>query len=152
MGILSKLPVTNPLIIFEIVKTHLLSQGVRAVKFVTPAGETPQCVYRGKNNTSCSAGCLITNEEYTAEMEEKRFLRVYKEYYNPNIGDFSLPWDSFWPIQKGYTPTLEKYNLTLISQLQIVHDDIEPELWAAYLKIVETQIQEDLTNLKYLKA
>jgi hypothetical protein len=95
--------------IFNTVKDHLLSQGVKSFD------DEEGCAYRGPNNTKCAIGCLIKDEHYTYRLEGKsiysvhvvealiKSLDVEEEFITDNINFF------------GY--------------LQHVHDDFPPSQW-----------------------
>jgi len=49
--------------VFDRVKTHLLSQGKRALD------EAQNCYYRSPDGLKCAVGCLITDENYDRNLE-----------------------------------------------------------------------------------
>lgn len=51
--------------IFDIVSLHLLTQHEKSLD------SNGDCAYRGRNNTKCAIGCLISDEEYHKSMEGK---------------------------------------------------------------------------------
>ena len=57
--------------IFDKVLNHLRKQGVAAVDT-----ETGACLYRTKENYKCAIGCLIPDELYKTEMEQKSCRKI----------------------------------------------------------------------------
>lgn len=49
--------------IFDVVSLHLLIQHEKSLD------SNDDCAYRGRNNTKCAIGCLISDEEYNTSME-----------------------------------------------------------------------------------
>jgi hypothetical protein len=89
--------------IFDKVATHLITQGVQALR--NPAGRagpTMVCAYRGDNGTMCAAGCLIPDEEYKSWFEGTPWGDV--SYKIPSLA------------------SLTDRDHELISSLQFVHD------------------------------
>lgn len=84
--------------IFDTVAKHLATQGRRAV------GEG-RCLYRTEDGAKCAVGCLISDEEYTPDME----LRWAS-------GVLSLA-------ERGLLPTRLAPHTGLLSALQGAHDD-----------------------------
>lgn len=83
--------------IFDIVATHLFTQGERS--FTSMKG----CLYRGPNNTMCAVGCLIPDEVYDPYMEGGTVDTVLYDY-----------------------PQLKfKRNLDLLLRLQTIHDSLD---------------------------
>ncbi len=61
--------------VFDFVANHLRKQGM-------PATEHGECRYRAihnKQRVSCAVGCLITNEEYSSQMEQISFQDLLKQ-------------------------------------------------------------------------
>lgn len=90
--------------IFDTVKTHLLTQDAKAIDF---RGE---CVYRAADGKRCAAGCVIPDELYSSDYEglgadHRELLRV---------------WECLG---------IDKEGQILLSDLQDVHDDLEPAAW-----------------------
>jgi hypothetical protein len=54
--------------IFDKVATHLFTQGERAMEF-SKMYSFEQCCYRTKDGHMCAVGCLITEEEYSPDLE-----------------------------------------------------------------------------------
>jgi hypothetical protein len=87
--------------IFDKVASHLITQGVQAVRNRWVG--YPSCAYRGDNGTMCAAGCLIPDEEYNPEFE-------------------GLPWMDVRPDIPSLASLTDKDH-DLISSLQYVHDN-----------------------------
>lgn len=95
--------------VFDIVAKHLLTQNKRAVN------SKGFCVYRANDGSKCAFGVLITDEEYSSEMEHKgsSILIGHKDY--PSLDRFA-------------------YNIGIIASLQHIHDTINPKSWKDNLK------------------
>lgn len=52
--------------IFDKVATHLLTQGKKSVR-----GHSSYCMYHSPQGLRCAVGCLIADEHYTPELENK---------------------------------------------------------------------------------
>lgn len=104
--------------IFEHVKKHLLTQGVRSVK------QSKTCSYKGSEGTQCAIGCLIPDSLYHPFMEGKVIRTLLTEH--ATLSEYLLPEDM--PIETG---------LSFLSDLQYVHDSDAPINWATGLDRVE---------------
>lgn len=95
--------------VFDLVVTHLLTQGRRAEDV---AGG---CMYRAPEGMKCAVGFLLPDSEYRPEMEGEA------------AGSGSY-----------ITPVLQRIgvDLDLATSLQIVHDKQHPSDWVARLRIV----------------
>ena len=89
--------------IFDFVAKHLLEQNRKSML-------QGNCKYRGADGLECAAGCLIGDDEYTEEMENK--------------GWFALTANKVVP----------KDHCRLICDLQTVHDGYYPEEWRMHLR------------------
>jgi hypothetical protein len=101
---------------FNIVYVHLLTQKKRAWGEVSPprAGHKNEgCLYRAPDGTKCAIGALITDEEYSPEMEGER------------VGGTTL------------RPILERLQLDseFAEELQEIHDSEDPEEWEGCLRV-----------------
>lgn len=92
--------------IFDYVARHLLTQGKKSV---LPDTEDV-CAYRGKDDCKCAAGCLIPDDRYKPEFEQKLWNTA-----------------ASFGIAQHFPEYLEF--LGLIRELQLVHDRYEPEAW-----------------------
>jgi len=110
---LKTLPTASAQQVFDQVARHLLTQRQKSVN------DNNVCVYRGVNNLSCAAGCLMADDEYSQDMEEIGWFNLIKYYKVPDVHE------------------------QLISDLQLTHDCREPEEWAEDLMDVASKHQLD---------
>jgi hypothetical protein len=103
--------------VFLAVKNHLLTQRVRST-IEDDEYLGPTCAYRGPNGLRCAAGCLIGDDEYTPDIEEKSWLTIVS--------------------YGGADPR----HMDLIRALQRLHDFVEPDKWEQALGYVETLLIE----------
>lgn len=98
--------------VFDQVAKHMLTQGVRSSGTIieTDGAESKGCKYRGDNGLMCAAGCLIADDEYNPEMENKM-------------------WEAM--VRHGFAPPAHK---DLIKYLQEVHDTSDAESWRKLLR------------------
>lgn len=107
---LKTLHLATPQEVFDQVATHLLTQMKRSMD-----DSLTGCLYRGEEDLKCAAGCLISDEEYSKEFEDK-------------------DWDDL--IKFKMVP---KSHQTLIRDLQLVHDQyIRVDDWYEKLKHLAT--------------
>ena len=106
---LATLPQATEQQVFDQVARHLLTQNAKSM-----SGDNLTCAYRGKDNTMCAAGCLISDEE----MERLRDM---------NTTDWS-------ELVEFEVAPLEHRGL--IKELQSVHDLREPVDWPLGLRQV----------------
>lgn len=101
--------------VFDQVARHLLTQMETSI-----VGK--KCLYRTKLDDGtilkCAAGCLIGDDEYTEEFDRK-----------------NSSWS--WLIYNNLVPT--NNCVELITTLQGLHDNFEPECWKARLHNVATE-------------
>lgn len=81
--------------IFDTVAEHLFRQGTRS--YAMDRG----CLYRGPDGTKCAVGCLIQDDDYTPNMENKSVYALEED---------------------GLLPKYLMKNIRLLSSLQMVHD------------------------------
>lgn len=67
--------------VFDHVAKHLITQGKRSFYL---EDSSPFCAYRGEENTMCAAGCLMTDEEYKLEFEDKSWKLLVEEGFVPS--------------------------------------------------------------------
>lgn len=98
--------------VFDRVRAHLLAQGKKSL-IIEDDGRR-SCRYRGPDGLKCAIGCLIHDEAYTPDLEDRhvRRLRVMRALE-----------------ESGVMCT----DLCLLSDLQSVHDGIAPSEWAGAL-------------------
>ena len=92
--------------VFDQVASHLLTQKNRS------QDEELNCRYRGNDGTSCAAGCLISDSEYTEIIEGQTWQTLV---YNKRASDA---------------------HMYLIYELQAAHDKTPPGLWKLQLELV----------------
>lgn len=93
--------------VFNIVVTHLLTQGSKAMN--SEGG----CVYRANNGSKCAVGCLVSDDEY-----------AYTSIEGLGVRDALKAMD--------YEPFHE--NILLLENLQHVHDRVKTESWEKALR------------------
>jgi len=118
--------------VFNFVKQHLINQGKKSmVYYVGGFDDDVKCLYRGRDNLKCAIGCLIGDEFYTEDVEEKGIIDLFVQ----KIVSLSLPnWKPNWE---------------LLSALQEIHDRFEIESWEKQLEIV---YQEYIVEKQTVKA
>lgn len=105
--------------VFDKVCNHLMSQGEKAETEETEMG-SKDCMYRlvkGDKVLMCAAGCLISDEEYTPDLENKRV----------NFDEVSTAL-----IRSGVSAG----DIDFLTCLQTVHDWEEVEDWPAQLQLL----------------
>lgn len=121
MVTLKTLPQATKQQIFDQVATHLLTQNKKSSK--TARNGTLICLYRGPDGTKCAAGCLISDEEYDTEFEEKTWFNLVNYHGVP------------------------RNNMTIIKSLQDIHDNKDPSNWKEELKKLAESRQLDSSVL-----
>ena len=96
--------------IFYNVSRHLKTQNARAVRR-TPDGQ--ECAYRAPSGLRCAVGGILDDSVYVREMEGRDVNRIAR-----------------------WLPAEFQEHLTLLSQLQVVHDCFVPEAWGRALRRV----------------
>jgi hypothetical protein len=110
----------TPQQVFDQIATHLIKQNSRC----SLAKSDDLCRYR-EGDLKCAAGCLISNDEYSQDMETKTWWSL---------------------IDKGMVPI--NSHTSLISRLQQMHDDLDVEDWGSVLKEIadEFELNTDVLN------
>jgi hypothetical protein len=103
--------------IFNTVVAHLRKQ--QAKSNIVSVGRS-MCVYCSPEGLKCAVGCLITDEEYSPDMETGQGVHALLADY-PKIAD-RLGWS----------------NRELLESLQLVHDHYQVERWEDGLQSVAT--------------
>jgi hypothetical protein len=98
--------------IFDKVSTHLLQQN-------KPAMEDGRCRYRTSDGLSCAVGCLIAPEVYSEGLEGQGVVAL----------------DLRAALRDSGIGTTYK-TLTLLSDLQDLHDRVPTHLWPAKLNLI----------------
>lgn len=99
--------------IFDKVSGHLLKQNKKSQR---RESGILGCAYRGNNNLKCAIGCLISNKEYSVDMEGSNVDSLMDDY--PVI---------FKPLKR---------NINLLRDLQSCHDDHVISDWEEELKTI----------------
>jgi hypothetical protein len=91
---------------FERSARHLLQQGERSL-----LESRATCAYRGQRGLTCAVGCLIPDDEYDTELEEKNAAAIVSQ-----------------------VPALHGVSVRLLGRLQSIHDYEVPSLWRLALE------------------
>jgi len=110
--------------VFNYVKEHLLNQNEKSLD-----PWTLSCYYRAQKESGevlmCAVGCLMDDNYYSHEFENSSpsdiRVRAVIEKSIPN-----------WA-----------YNVDLLSELQNIHDEYEPDNWSLKLEYLESYFNED---------
>jgi hypothetical protein len=117
---------------FDKVADHLLTQNAKSKKVIGgddldfPKEFTSGCAYRGEKGRMCAVGCLIPDELYDPQMENKTSSHVLSSYpkvqelfenvndVNPLLNDLQALHDDSGPYAwlDGLTGIAEQYNLS----------------------------------------
>ncbi len=118
--------------VFNKVKRHLLKQGKKSKRGGT-------CQYRGPGGTMCAIGCLIKDSAYSKEMEgatinaaavlNNGWVQHHLWIDNSKIAE---------ALNKSKIPAFHEM-LTLLNDLQEVHDSNDARLWAKKLEEVKEE-------------
>lgn len=118
--------------VFDQVATHMLTQGWPSTDTPKKRGfhESADCLYRGKNDRKCAAGCLIADHEYREGMEGKTWTQLSAHFMH-----------------------VPHAHSEMIRELQKIHDDAEVargnhklKTAAQYRRFVRNFWLERLTN------
>jgi hypothetical protein len=110
--------------IFNYVKEHLLKQNEKSVD-----PWSLSCHYRSQKEDGkvlmCAVGCLMDDRFYIEEFENSspNDLRV-RQAVESSINNWA-------------------YNVSLLSELQNIHDEYEPDQWSLKLEYLESYFNED---------
>lgn len=135
----------NPQEIFETVKNHLLTQGKKA----KAASTFNTCKYRTQDGLKCAVGCLIPDDKYMPEFDGSASIGIYttdlntfveinngtKQCSNPEIAK------SFISAIEDTVGELTPAKLSLLGQLQNIHDNRNVEEWNQALFGVEEDVR-----------
>jgi hypothetical protein len=110
--------------VFNYVKQHLLNQNEKSVD-----PWSLSCYYRAQKEDGkvlmCAVGCLIDDNYYSDEFE------------NSSPGDLRVK----QAIESSITNW--NYNVSLLSELQNIHDEYDPDNWSLKLEYLESYFNED---------
>lgn len=110
--------------VFNYVKEHLLNQNEKSVD-----PWSLSCHYRSQKENGkvlmCAVGCLMDDRFYLEEFE------------NSSPGDIR--------VKKAIESSITNwnYNVSLLSELQNIHDEYEPDNWSLKLEYLESYFNED---------
>lgn len=110
--------------IFDRVVTHLHKQNAKS-KLKGDDDDKTVCAYRGAHGRMCAIGVLITNKEYTPEMEGN------------NLHDLR---------NLGLLPNRLIPFAQLLNDLQVIHDNYTPDVWKYELKQVAFNYKLTFSN------
>lgn len=98
--------------VFDQVANHLLTQMKKSEDTRKNSYDYyVNCLYRSSDGLKCAAGCLIADDEYKPEFEQKD-----------------------WPsLQEKFPHMITMKHMDLIRQLQDIHDDLDVDDWKAAL-------------------
>ncbi len=104
--------------LFDFVKNHLLTQNEKSFSEVRG-----YCMYR-QGSLKCAIGCLISDEQYNGELENKLLFVTSSvdEAVNNSIGR-ELTYD----------------DRVILRKLQHIHDWNIPAIWATFLDDLEAE-------------
>ena len=105
--------------VFNHVKNHLLTQGVRSLLSYRES-KAVGCAYRDNGKQlKCAAGCLISDQEYDSSIEGNTWTTL---------------------VNSGKVPSEHSM---LIDELQRIHDVSSPEDWESELNSLEEKINSE---------
>ena len=104
--------------IFNKVTNHLLTQMKQAIS------DSHQCRYKTDDGFKCAVGCLISNESYSTEFEEKDFEQVYSM-----SEEFAGIMEHLCKVN-----SLSENDIDFFMSLQSLHDNNDPDHWEFCLK------------------
>jgi|SRR5579859_3548836 len=107
--------------LFDKVVNHLLTQKVRSEgENPFPGGGRSKkiCLYRGPGGVKCAAGALISDRYYSRELE-------FKQVSSSAI---------LTAISASIGRTMSAQEGVLLSDLQYVHDSVDPSKWGTKLR------------------
>ena len=98
--------------VFDQISRHLLGQMDQCAN-----GLLNRCFYHDNTGLKCAAGCLISDDEYSHEMEDLSWIKLCKKY------------------------KVTQKHAKIIKMLQHVHDWQQPEYWAESLERIAYQLE-----------
>ena len=107
--------------LFKLSADHLIRQGRKAENYFEGKNSTCNaCAYRSKDNLKCAIGALISDDQYSEDLE--RFLPFDHHIHNAIALTHNIS------ISK-----LDKTSDRMFAMLQGIHDFSEPSEWAQKL-------------------
>jgi hypothetical protein len=104
--------------LIEFVEAHLIKQGKKS----TMPYCTTECAYRGENGNMCAAGCLITDEFYSTDLEGR------------NVKDEDV---EFALIASG----VPQDQIYIVGALQNIHDSYLVREWEREIQILKSMVE-----------
>lgn len=131
--------------VFDTVVLHLLKQEAKA------EGEDGECLYRDPEGRKCAVGCLIPDEQYRDHMEGKGLLMVsilkaLKANRVLAVSDYTLADPSYAGDQNIPVARLTTVG-KLLRNLQWIHDNEDPKVWAACFRTLGSAFDLDTEGL-----
>lgn len=117
---LATLAQATPQAVFDQVVTHLLTQNKESKN-------SEGCAYRGDGGLKCAAGCLISDDEYRSEMEDKTWKGLRKGM----VAAVKVP----------------ARHSSLVTRLQNLHDNHLVRDWPAGLETIAAQSRLKLPQI-----
>lgn len=104
--------------VYDTVRDHLLRQNRKS--FMGPNGLIRTCAYRSLDGAKCAVGCLIPDIQYRRGMEFKDVSDLFMSY----------------PLEMEASGLDHDTHISLLTQLQIVHDRCPLSDWRSQLEFV----------------
>lgn len=116
--------------IFNKVATHLLTQRARSLTNLPETAEIPACNYRGAEGRACAVGCLIPDEMYSPDMD---ISDPFSGYNGTGVASLLGRFPDLKPrlLPSGLS---ERAGLDFLTELQYLHDSVEPDIWGKGLR------------------
>lgn len=107
--------------VFDIVVAHLLTQRERSQ--LHGGIYEGRCMYRSPDGAlQCAVGCLISDDEYTRELDEISCLPAVVHHLVPDLGT-------------DLGELKQNPNYALLEDLQELHDEAPVTLWESELRL-----------------
>ena len=123
----------NRLEIFKQVKEHMLTQNAKALD------EGGECVYLSDTGLKCAVGCLIKPKHYDEKMEGCSASQLLHPPKYNRKGYKELK-DS---LEKTLNTELNQNIVSMLGELQRIHDELEVSEWETELNYLEQEIIND---------
>ena len=111
--------------LFHIVRTHLLTQNKKSVSSIGDV-EDELCMYHGPDGLKCAIGCLITDENYSPNLEG---TGIYDSTVSKAVTKSLL---ARGIIKRAY---LGVKTIEFLRSLQTIHDAMVPNRWREDLNL-----------------
>jgi hypothetical protein len=127
--------------IFDRVVQHAHHQNAQAID-----PETLSCKYRTDNGLSCLFGCLIPDNLYTPVMEGLSVWGATRKAQDNYEGDPQV--EALLRVVHALQLDEDIPWVSLIRELQILHDNFEPDKWGSKLYKIADRYQLDQIILR----